>query len=371
MPRKPIYVTQPSLAPLEEFVPYLEKVWNTGVMTHNGPLVQELEREMAALHGMADAVCLGNGTQALQLALRALGIKGEVITTPFTFAATAASIVSEGCTPVFVDIDPETWNLDLAAVERAITPSTGAIMPVHVFSSPCDVEAFAALADANNLKIVYDAAHAVCVKSAGRSIMEWGDISCTSFHATKLFNTGEGGACFTLDAEIAERIRRLRFFGFDGNKELSDEGTNAKMTEIAAALGIVNLRYLDAVRCRRRELYDHYLERLGGVPGVRFQRFRPDEYNYSYLPVLMPTQNAVDIVLTTLSDESIFPRRYFYPLLVDTPAFQDAQVAGNLGVARQVAKHVLCLPTYTDLADHDVDRICAVIQTLSRLGKLN
>lgn len=342
---KPIYVTQPSLAPLEEFNVYLQQIWNTGIMTHNGPLMQQLEREISDLLAVPDTICLANGTVAMQLAIRAMDLDGEIITTPFSFIATANAIAWERCTPVFVDIDPDTWNIDPGKIEEAITDKTVAILPVHVFSAPCDVERIQQIADKHGLKVIYDAAHAMCVEVNGRSIMSYGDVSCTSFHATKLFNTCEGGACFTNDPDLAARVRRMRFFGFDENKDVVDDGTNAKMTEIAAGLGLANLKHLDEVRKKRREKYELYQELLCDTDYISFQKFDPDEYNFSYMPVLFDTEERMLDVIARLNAEQLYSRRYFYPSLDSLRIFNDL----GFPVAKSVASRVLCMPLFSDL----------------------
>ncbi len=287
--KEPIYVTQPSLAPLSEFNKYLQQIWDTGIMTHNGPLMQQLEKKISAYENVPDTICVANGTCAMQLAIRALDLEGEIITTPFTFIATANIIAWEKCTPVFIDIEPNTWNIDTNKIEDAITDKTVAIMPVHVFSAPCDVVEIQRIADKYNLKVIYDAAHAMCVKVNGKSIMSYGDVSCTSFHATKLFNTCEGGACFTANKELAARIRRMRFFGFNEKKDIVDDGMNAKMTEIAAGLGLANLCCLDTVRRNRKEKYELFCSLLSSRKYLTFQAYTQEEYNYSYMPVLFDT----------------------------------------------------------------------------------
>ncbi len=355
--KKPIYVTQPSLAPLAEFNEYLQQIWSTGVMTHNGPLLQRLEKEISAYEGVPDTVCLANGTCAMQLAIRALDLEGEIITTPFTFIATANSIAWERCKPVFVDIDPDTWNIDAGKIEAAITPKTSAILPVHVFSAPCDVVRIQEIADQHGLRVIYDAAHAMCVKVNGKSIMSYGDVSCTSFHATKLFNTCEGGACFAEDKDLAARLRRMRFFGFNEQKEVVGDGMNAKMTEIAAGLGLANLRHLDEVRRNRREKYRLYQALLADCKYIAFQKFDPEEYNYSYMPVLFDTEARLLKTLEKLTAEHIYPRRYFHPSLHDEVIFDKT----DLPVAESVASRIACLPLYNTLANEDIYRICGLI----------
>ena len=353
----PIYVTQPSLAPLAEFNEYLQQIWATGVMTHNGPFVQRLEKEISAYEGVPDTICLANGTCAMQLAIRALDLEGEIITTPFTFIATANSITWERCKPVFVDIDPGTWNIDAERIEAAITGKTSAILPVHVFSAPCDVVRIQQVADKHGLKVIYDAAHAMCVKVNGKSIMSYGDVSCTSFHATKLFNTCEGGACFTGNKELAARMRRMRFFGFDEQKEIVDDGMNAKMTEISAALGLANLKHLDVVRKNRREKYGLYQKLLGDRKYVAFQKIDSEQYNYSYMPVLFDTEKRLIQTLEKLAAEKIVPRRYFYPSLHDAVIFEKVK----LPVAESVASRIACFPLYNALTEEEISEICRLI----------
>ena len=352
---EPIYVTQPSLAPLEEYIPYLETIWRTGVMTHNGPMVQQLEEELCRYLKLRNTVCLANGTSAIQLALHALEITGEVITTPFTFIATGNIIAWERCRPVFVDIDPETWNLDPGQIEASITAKTSAILPVHVFSAPCDVAAIQAIADKHGLKVIYDAAHAMAVDVGGKSLLQYGDISCVSFHATKLFNTAEGGACVTDDDDLAARIRRLRFFGFDETKDISDGGMNAKMTEVHAGLGLANLKWLDRVRRNRREKTALYQELLGQHAFVSFQKHNADEYNYSYMPVVFDSEERVLRVLEGLAQEKIYPRRYFYPSLHTLGVFEPQ---AQLPVAERIARTIVCMPLYDSLSTGDIQRIC-------------
>ena len=352
-----MYVTQPSLAPLPEFVSYLERIWRTGIMTHNGPLMLELEEELAQYLGVDDVVCLANGTCALQLALRALDLTGEVITTPFTFIATASIIAWERCTPVFVDIDPETWNIDPDAIEARITANTTAILPVHVFSTPCEITRIEQIADRHGLKVIYDAAHAMAVNYQGGPVVSRGDVSCLSFHATKLLNTCEGGACVTKDPAIAARIRRMRFFGFDPKKDIVDEGMNAKMTEISAALGLANLRHLDAVRANRRRKHDLYRSLLGNCDFLTFQKIDPDEYNYSYMPVLFDSEDRLLQTLERLAERRIYPRRYFHPSLETVPIFKSEP----LPVSQDVARRIACLPLYNTLPDETIHDIASLI----------
>ena len=355
--KKPIYVTQPSLAPLSEVNRYLEKIWESGIMTHNGPLMHQLEHELSVYLSVKDVVCLSNGTCALQLAIRALNLSGEIITTPFTFIATASIIAWERCKPVFVDIDPDTWNIDAEKIEEKITDKTSAIMPVHVFSNPCDIERIQEIANLHDLKVIYDAAHAMAVNYKGPSILDYGDVSCLSFHATKLFNTCEGGACITNNDELAARIRRMRFFGFNPNKDIVDGGMNAKMTEISAGLGLANLKYIDQVRKNRRMKYELYQSLLADCPHISFQKFNPEEYNYSYMPVLFNSEEFLLKTIDLLHAENIFPNRYFNPSLHETPVFND----DSLPVTERVSRNILCLPLYDKLGKEDIKRICTTV----------
>jgi dTDP-4-amino-4,6-dideoxygalactose transaminase len=357
----PIYVTQPSLAPLGEYVEYLETIWKSGVMTHNGPLVQQLEKELCQYLNVKHVVCVSNGTCALQLSLRALELKGEVITTPFTFIATTNIIQWERCRPVFVDIEPDAWNIDPAKIENKISADTTGILPVHVFSAPCDVQRIKEIADKHDLKVIYDAAHAMCVDVNGMSIMSFGDISCVSFHATKLFNTAEGGACVTADDNLAERLRRLRFFGFDEEKNIVDHGMNAKMTEVHAGLGLANLKWLDQVMQHRREKYELYRECLSKIPYVALQKINPQEYNYSYMPVLFESEAVMLRVKEKLVSNNIYPRRYFYPSMNTVPVFQ---MNIRETVSERISSSILCLPLYDTLPDKDIEWICHCIESL-------
>ena len=351
----PIYVTRPALAPLEEYLPYLETIWNTGVMTHNGPLVQRLEQELCAYLRVKHVICVANGTCALQLGLRALDLSGEVITTPFTYIATANIIAWERCRPVFVDIDPQTWNLDPAQIEAHVTEHTTAILPVHVFSAPCDLAEIEAIAHHHHLKVIYDAAHAMAVEVNNQSVLQAGDLAAVSFHATKLFNTGEGGACITDNDQLAERLRQMRFFGFDRHKQIVADGMNAKMNEVNAGLGLANLKGLDQVRHNRRHKYNLYRQRLADPPSLTFQTYEPTAYNYSYMPVLFADEALLLHVVKQLQAQQIYPRRYFYPALNTVNIFAPQ---AHLPVAESISRRILCLPLYDTLSAADIHRIC-------------
>lgn len=362
--KKPIYVTQPTLAPLAEVTALLEGVWASGIMTHNGPLVRRFEKECVASLGLKQMVAVSNGTIAIQMAIRALELSGEIITTPFTFVATITAILWEHCTPVFVDIDPETLNIDPEKIAAAITSKTVAIMPVHVFGNPCEVERIQAVADEHGLKVIYDAAHAVGVDYKGQSLLSYGDISATSFHATKMLNTAEGGGCVTLDDELHRTLQEIRFFGYNESKEIVRNGFNGKMTEVHAAVGIANLAYLPQALADRKKKYMLYLAILSACPKLAFQKIN-QSCNYSYIPVILPSEVAVLHVETRLQAQGVFPRRYFYPSVSTYTAIVPRQ---PMPISEDIAKRILCLPLYYALPEEDVDCIARlVINALSGL----
>lgn len=357
---KPIYVTMPTLAPLNEVDEYMAKIWASGVMTHNGPLVQQFERDFSSWAGIPHLVACCNGTFAIQLAIRALDLPkgGEIITTPFTFIATISSILYEGYKPVFVDIDPETLNMDPKNIEAAITPNTVAILPVHVFGNPCDTEAIEAIARKHNLKLIFDAAHAVGVNYHGKSVFSYGDVSATSFHATKLLNTSEGGGIFAADAEVDARLRELRFFGYNAVKDVARIGTNAKMTEVNAAIGLANLKYMDAILADRKKKYDLYKEILTATEGVSFQKI-DSSCNCSYFPLILQSEKQLLKVDAALKAINVFARRYFYPSVNTYKTIcPDAAACPK---SEDIANRILCLPLYWTLNEDVVKTIANTI----------
>ena len=351
--RKPIYVTMPTLAPLKEVNQLMESIWESGIMTHNGPLVQRFEKEVRAYLNVPQMVSCCNGTLALQMAVKALGRTGEIITSPFTFIATISSIMWEHCTPVFVDIDPETLNIDPKKIEEKITCHTVAIMPVHVFGNACEIEEIDALAKKHGLSVIYDAAHAMGVQYKGRSIMEYGDMSCTSFHATKMLNTAEGGGVFTLNEELDAKLRRIRFFGFENHADIVEDGFNGKMTEVHAAVGIANLRYLDQALADRKAKYARYKEILGQNPDIRFQKITSD-CNCSYFPAIFKDEATALKVIESLSAVQVFPRRYFYP---SVNTFTKLVPYVPMPVSEDIAARILCLPLHIGMSMEDVEFI--------------
>jgi len=357
--KKPIYVTQPSLAPLQEYMEILKGVWERGILTHNGPIVQELEKQLAAKLGLNNFVAVSNGTIALQMAIKALELHGEIITTPFTWIATVSAIKWEGCIPVFCDIDPETLNIDPTKIEALITDKTVAIMPVHVFGNPCDVEAINIIAKKHNLKVIYDGAHAIGSTYNGKSVLEYGDISATSLHATKLFNTAEGGACITNNNELHEKLKRIRFFGHNKVKDIVEDGFNGKMTEVHAALGLANLKYYDDVLIDRKEKYLYYRDAFSKLDFVNFQEFRIGEANYSYFPVIFDTEQRLMEIEKRLNDENIFARRYFYPSVNTLTNIVEYQ---GCPISEDVSERILCLPLYNGLNMSDINSIINIIE---------
>lgn len=359
MQNKPIYVTQPSLAPLKEFTALLEGVWERGILTHNGPLVQQFENGIATKLKLKHFVAVTNGTIAIQMAIKALELKGEVITTPFTWIATISALQWEGCTPVFCDIDIDTLNIDTKKIEACITDKTVAIMPVHVFGNPCDVDAIQKIADKHGLKVIYDAAHAIGSTFNGKSLLEYGDISATSLHATKLLNTAEGGACITTQDELSKKLQRIRFFGH--NEEKTDvivEGFNGKLTEVHAALGIANLKYYSEVLADRKQKYLFYKKALSSKKNIRFQKIKRGECNYSYFPIIFENEAKLLEIVKKLNNENIFPRRYFYP---SVNTYTNVVSYQRMPVSEDVSKRVLCLPLYAKLAQESINKIIKIV----------
>ena len=365
MNKDKLFVTVPSLPPLQEYMDILQKVWDTKILTNNGELLLKLEKDISKLFRVKECITVTNGTVALQLAIRALELKGEIITTPFTWIATASAIRYEGCTPVFIDIDPETFNINPDLIESAITDKTVAIMPVHVFSNPCDIDKIEAIAKKHNLKIIYDAAHAFGVDYKGESIMNYGDISCTSFHATKLFNTGEGGACFSQDKKLIAKRKQLRFFGHNEEKEIISDGCNGKMTELHAAMGLANLKYYKQVLQRRKKIFNLYYQGLSSLNGIKFQKLNSDTYNHSYMPVVFESEEITLKIEQELNKNDIFPRRYFYPSL-DTLDYLGKP--NNCPNSQDIASRILCLPSHNWIEDEEIKNVINLIKNTLNAG---
>lgn len=366
MVQPPIYTTRPFLPPLEEFVPYLETIWANGILTNSGPFHREFEEALGSHLGVGGVSVFSNGTLALATALQALGLRGEVLTTPYSFVATSHCLLWNQLTPVFVDIDPTTLNICPKQIEAAITERTEAILAVHCYGTPCDVAAIEDIANRHGLKVVYDAAHAFGVKLNGQSLLQHGDLSVLSFHATKVFNTFEGGAIVAPDASRKAHIDSLKNFGKVGELDVVALGTNGKMSEFNAALGLLQLKYITEAIARRAEIDAAYRERLADVDGIALLEPHPSsEPNFSYFPVFVREDFPLsrDALDTKLRTNGIFGRPYFYPLISDFPLYSaDASAAPeNLPVARRAADQVLCLPIYPDLSISEVERTCEII----------
>lgn len=364
--KKTTYVTQPFLPPLEEFIPYLEKIWGNKTLTNGGPFHQELERALCEYLGVKHIALFTNATIALITALQALRITGEVITTPFSFVATSHSLLWNGIKPVFVDIDPNTLNIDPAKIEAAITPQTTAIMPVHCYGHPCDVDAIQKIANTYNLKIIYDAAHAFGVDCHCGSVLNHGDLSVLSFHATKVFNTFEGGAIVCPDEKTKLRIDQLKNFGHAGEINVVAPGINGKMSEINAAFGLVQLKHIDDILAKRQVIDTRYRKNLKAVSGIHCLEGSDEKNaNYSYFPILVKPEFPIerDQLNEVLKEHGIFSRRYFYPLISEFSMYRSypSSSPGNLPCATKATKQVLCLPIYPDLELEVVDKICTII----------
>lgn len=363
-----ITVTSPLLPNLDEFHALLKEIWDSKWITNNGSFHKRLEKELADYLGVPYLSLFTNGTLPLITALQALRINGEVITTPYSFVATTHSLWWNGIKPVFADIDPNSGNLDPQRIEEAITPKTTAIMPVHVYGNPCDTEAIQAIADKYGLKVIYDAAHAFGVKVNGESILNAGDISTLSFHATKTYNTIEGGALVCHDAKTKQRIDYLKNFGFAGETEVVAPGINSKMDEIRSAYGLLNLRQVDHAIAERHRVADIYRKELADVPGITYFSERPDvKYNYSYFPIFVDSEKygmTRDELYFKMRENNVLGRRYFYPLISDFTTYRGLPSAksSNLPVATRMANQVICLPMHASLSEKDIKRVLECVK---------
>lgn len=353
-----ITVTKPFLPPCDEYKAYIEKIWERGWLTNNGPLVNELELKLKEKLDVDHLLFLSNGTIALQIAIRALDLRGEIITTPFSYVATTSSIVWERCKPVMVDICPDTLNIDPSKIEQAITPQTTAILATHVFGNPCDVEAIELVAKKSGLSVIYDAAHAFGTQYKERSLLSYGDIATCSFHATKLFHTIEGGAVTTSNPDILKNMAMMRNFGHSSLTEFGGVGVNGKNSEIHAAMGLANLKYLDEILAVRKELCEYYKSSLTDLPVV-FQKITLDtKYNNAYFPVIFETEAMLLNVVEALNLNNIYPRRYFYPSLSELPYVHDQ----SSPISEDISRRILCLPLYHTLSREEVDMICRLLK---------
>lgn len=352
-----INVTKSFLPPFEEYEEYLRRIWTSNQLTNQGPLLIEFEQKIRDYLKVKNFHFVNNGTMALQLAIRALEITdSEIITTPFSYVATVSSILWERCTPVFVDIDPDTFCLDAAKIEAVITPKTKAIMPVHVFGSPCDVDKIKAIAMKHNLKIIYDGAHAFGVKYKRKSLLSYGDISTSSFHATKLFHAIEGGGLIVKDKKISDKLELTKRFGHTGDEHYM-LGINAKASEMQAAMGLCNFKYVDRIIGSRKKVFELYNNLLQG--SIKTLKINPEaEHNYSYYPVVFKTETALLGAVRHLEKDNIFARRYFYPSLNKLPYLSSTQ---DCPISEDISKRVICLPLYPGLQSEIIEKISGTI----------
>lgn len=356
-----ILVTKPFLPPKEEYLQYIDKIWETNWLTNMGPLSNELEMKLKEHLGVSHLFFMTNGTVALQIAIKALDLKGEIITTPFSFVATTSSIVWEGCTPVFVDIDKDSLNIDVSKIEDAITENTSAILATHVYGNPCDVELIEKIAKKHNLKVIYDGAHAFGVKINGKSIFEFGDISITSLHATKLYHSGEGGLIMCNDDNLAQKIKYTRNFGISGFDTFAELGINGKNSEFHAAMGLSNLKFINQIHEKRKSLAEVYNVNLIDS-GLCFPKWNENATeNYAYYPVLFKDEETLLSTVDWLNKNDIQTRRYFYPSLASALPYLNKK---EMPITEAVSKRVLCLPFYYDLKQKEVELICNCIKNI-------
>lgn len=353
-----IPVTKPFLPPQQVYQHYLDGIWKRNWLTNMGPLASDLELRLKDTLKVNHLLFVTNGTVALQMAIKALDLKGEIITTPFSFVATTSAIVWEHCTPVFVDIDEHSLNIDADKIEDAITPETSAILATHVYGNPCDVEKIETIAKKHQLKVIYDAAHAFGVEVNGKSIFEYGDISTCSLHATKLYHSVEGGLVVTKDAALLKRLAYMRNFGFDGPESFAELGINGKNSEYHAAMGLANLKYLDVIHQKRKELTARYDEKLKNLKARRPVWHAASENNFAYYPLVFDSEALMLQCVELLKLNEVFTRRYFYPSLATSLPYVKPQ---DLPITNDIAQRVLCLPLYYDLTLEEVDLICRLI----------
>lgn len=354
-----INVTKTYLPDIDKYKAYVDKIFSSGWLTNNGDITRELEKRLAEFLQVKNLVLVSNGTLALQLAYKLLDLKGEVVTTPFTFVATTSSIVWEGLEPVFSDIDPDTFNLNPEKIEERISDKTSAIVPVHVFGNACDVEKIAEISARHKLKVIYDAAHAFNVNYKGNSISDFGDISTLSFHSTKVFHTIEGGALIINDDELYKRAKLMINFGIPGYDRISDLGINCKMNEFQAAMGMCVLDDFEHIEEGRKKVWNRYLEAFKGSEKVKLQKTNASaSTNYSYFPVVFETEEVLVKILSALKAEEIFPRRYFYPSLETLPYVKENQ---HVPVSSSISKRIVCLPIYESLPSDTQQKTIRII----------
>ncbi len=351
-----INVTKPFLPPIEEYEKYLAGIWGRVWLTNNGPLVNELETGLKEFLKVDNFLFLTNGTIAIQIAIKALRLQGEIITTPFSYVATTSSLVWEGCTPVFADIDPQTLNIDPAKIEAAITDKTSAILATHVYGNPCDIDAIAAIAQKHNLKVIYDGAHCFGSKYKGKSVFSYGDVTTASFHSTKLFHTVEGGGVFASDPELLQTMDFMRNFGHNGPETFEEAGINGKNSEFHAAMGVVNLKWADRILASRKMQSERYDMKLSGLNVSRI-KYNPDEFNYSYYPIIFETESQLLRSIELLNINRVYPRRYFYPGLNSLKYVNNVEMP----VSDSISKRVICLPLYYGLTNEEIDFVSGIL----------
>lgn len=359
-----INVTKSYLPNISDYTDVLKRIWESGQITNNGDIGKDLSDRLTEYLSIGNIELVANGTIAIQIAIKALGIKGEVITTPFSYVATTNAVIWEGCTPIFVDIDKNSLCINPDNIESAITDSTSAILATHVYGYPCDVDKIQKIADKYNLKVIYDAAHAFGVKYKGKSLLDHGNISTLSFHATKLFHTGEGGAIVGNDKRVMSKVNSLKRFGHNGEDEYFCEGINGKLSELNAAMGLCVLENVDEIILHRKKCSELYDLLLASSPHITRPTVEPDlEYNYAYYPIIFSSEEQLKLVRATLNNHEVYPRRYFYPSLNTLPYLE---FSSSCPVSESIASRVLALPLSHDLSLHDVDRISKLI-----LGELS
>lgn len=353
-----IPVTKPFLPPQEDYNKHLQGIWKRNWLTNMGPLASDLEMRLKKHLSIDHLLFVTNGTVALQMAIKALDLKGEIITTPFSFVATTSSIVWEGCKPIFVDIDKDSLNIDASKIEGAITENTSAILATHVYGNPCDVEAIEKIAKKHNLKVIYDGAHAFGVKVKGKSVFDYGDISICSLHATKLYHSIEGGLMMTKDATLLKKLASMRNFGFDGPDAFAELGLNGKNSEFHAAMGLTNLEYIKEIHDNRKRITERYDEKLNGFKAIKPLWHGTGTLNYAYYPIVIESEELLHKCIDSLKLNEIFVRRYFYPSLAKVLPYLEPV---EMPVTDDIAKRIICLPLFHDLTLEEVDLICRLL----------
>jgi len=364
---KQILVTKPFLPNIQDYHQKLLELWQSRVLTNNGELSQHLEKQLTEQLGVKNLSLINNGTISLELAIQALELKGKIITTPYTFIATSNVILLKGLEPIFIDIEDNGFNLDPELIDEVKDKDVSAIMPVHVYGLPCDNDSVGQRAKSKGLKVIYDAAHAFGIKKMGESILNWGDVSTLSFHSTKVFHTFEGGAVVCQDIAIKNKIDQLRNFGYEAGVDIVTLGTNGKMNEVQAAMGLALIPYLEEIISKRKHWFNFYVEQLSEIQGIKLMSIPPDlDYNYSYFPILVKSGFPLtrDELFICFQEENIFPRKYFYPLITDFSLYKGYKILSKHKIpnARKIADSVICLPLYPDLNEDDVSRVCEVIK---------